>query len=126
MSCRFGLLVLDSAMFPHIKTVIQVIRNRYRQNRVKQLRKLEIPDCELRKAQFAPEFLINCNNSFQFAPEFFINCNNSVVVKFLSLVLLLKFLNFGVATKYLISSRTYQQCQLSLLHKEISQKKKLM
>ena len=112
MSCRFGLLVLDLAMFPHIKPVIQVIRNRYRQNRVKQLRKLEIPDYELRKAQFAPEF--------------FINCNNSVVVKFLSLVLLLKFLNFGVATKYLISSRTYQQCQLSLLHKEISKKKKLM
>ena len=41
------------------------------------------------------------------------NCSNNSVVP--------KFLNSRVATKSLKSSRTYQQCQFSLLHEEIRQ-----
>ena len=55
----------------------------------------------MRKSQIDLEFLVNCSN-------------NSVVPKFL---------NFRVPSKYFQSSRTYQQCQLSLLHEEIHQKK---
>ena len=80
---------------------MEVMRKRYGQDTVKKLRKLEKLDCRLRKAQIDLEFLVNCSN-------------NSVVPKFL---------NFRVATKSLKSSRTYQQCQLSLLHEEICQKK---
>ena len=53
------------------------------------------------KAQIDLEFLVNCSN-------------NSVVPKFL---------NFLVATKSLKTTRTCQQCQLSLLHEEIYLKK---
>ena len=80
---------------------MEVMRKRYGQDTVKKLRKLEKLDCRLRKAQIDLEILVNCSN-------------NSVVPKFL---------NFRVATKSLKSSRTYQQCQLSLLHEEIRQKK---
>ena len=45
---------------------------------------------------------------------FFVNCNNKSVLP--------KFLNFRAATKSLKSSRTYHQCQLSLLHEEVRQK----
>ena len=55
----------------------------------------------MQKAQIDLEFLVNCTN-------------NSVVPKFL---------NFCVANKSLKSSRTYHQCQLSLLQEEIRQKK---
>ena len=79
----------------------EVIRKRYGQNIVKKLRKLEKLDYPLRKVQIDLEFLVNCNN-------------NSLIPKFF---------NFRVATKSLKSTRTYQQCQLSLLHKEIRQKK---
>ena len=41
------------------------------------------------------------------------NCSNNFVLP--------KLLNFRVATKSLKSSRTYQQCQFSLLHEEIRQ-----
>ena len=46
-----------------------------------------------------------------------VNCSNKSVVP--------KFFNFRVATKSLKSSRTYQQCQLSLLHEKIRQKKSI-
>ena len=94
-------LFLIRLRFPHSKSVAEVIRKRYGQNRVMKLRKLEKLDYRLRKAQIDLEFLVNCTN-------------NSVVPKFL---------NFRVANKSLKSSRTYQQCQLSLLHEEIRQKK---
>ena len=55
----------------------------------------------MRKAQIDLEFLVSCSS-------------NSVVQKFLI---------FQVVTKSLKSSRTYQQCQLSLLQDEIRQKK---
>ena len=73
----------------------------YGQNTVKKLRKLEKLDYQLRKGQSNLEFLVNCTN-------------NSVVTKLL---------NFQVANKSLKSSRTYRQCQLSLLREEIRQKK---
>ena len=79
----------------------EVIRKRYGRNTAKKLKKLEKRDYQLRKFQIELEFLVTCSN-------------NSVVPKFL---------NFRVATKSLKSSRTYQQCQCSLLHEEISQKK---
>ena len=78
--------------FQHSKSVDLVISKRYLQNTVKGLRKLEKLGYRLRKAQIKLEFSVNC-------------CNNSVVSKFL---------NFRVATKSLNSTRTYQQCQLSL------------
>ena len=87
--------------FPHSKSMAIVIRKRHGQNTIKKLRKLEKLDYRLRKAQIDLEFLVNCSN-------------NSIVPKFLS---------FRVATKSLKSTRTYQQCQLSLLHEEIRQKK---
>ena len=52
----------------------------------------------MRKAKINLEFLVTCRN-------------NSVVAKFL---------NFRVATK---PKKTYEQCQLNLLHEEIRQKK---
>ena len=94
-------LFLIRLRFPRSKSVAEVIRKRYGQNTVKKLRKLEKRDYQLRKAQIDLEFLVNCSN-------------NSVVPKFL---------HFRVANKSLKSSRTYQQCQLSLLHEEIRQKK---
>ena len=60
------------------------------QETVKKLRKLE----KLNYRYGSPKLLVNCNS-------------DSVVPKFL---------NFRVATNSLKSSRTYQQCQLSLLH----------
>ena len=94
-------LFLIRLRFPHSKSVAEVIRKRYGQNTVKKLRKLEKVDYRLQKAQIDLEFLVNCTN-------------NSVVPKFL---------NFCVANKSLKSSRTYHQCQLSLLQEEIRQKK---
>ena len=98
---HFSLLILDSATFSHSKYVAEVIRKRYRQKRVKKLRKLEKLDYQLRKGQSNLEFLVSCTN-------------NSVVTKFL---------NFHVANKSLKSSRTYHRCQLSLLHEKNRQKK---
>ena len=63
------LLFLIRLSFPHSKSVAEVIRKRYGQNRVMKLRKLEKLDYRLRKAQIDLEFLFNC-------------CNNSVVPKF--------------------------------------------
>ena len=94
-------LFLIRLRFPHSKSVAEVIRKMYGQNRVKKLRKLEKLDYLLQKAHSDLEVLVNC-------------INNSVVPKFL---------NFQVANKSLKSSRTYCWSQLSLLHEEIRQKK---
>ena len=87
-------LFLIRLRFPHSESVAEVIRKRYGQNTVEKLRKLEKLDYRLRKDQIDLEFLVNCSN-------------HSVVRKLL---------NFHVATKSLKSTKTYQQCQLSLLH----------
>ena len=94
-------LFLIRLRFPHSKYVVEAIRKGYKQNTVKKIRKLEKLDYRLRKAQIDQGFLVNCNS-------------NSIVPKFL---------NFRIATKFLKSAGTYQQCQLSLLHEEIRQKK---
>ena len=87
--------------WPYFFLMAEVIGKRYGQNKVKKFWKLEKLDYHLQKAQIDLEFLVNCSN-------------NSAVPKFL---------NFRVATKSLKSSRIYQQCQLSLTHEEIPQKK---
>ena len=97
-------LFLSRLCFPHSKSAAEIIRKTYGQGTVKKLRKLEKFDYRLRKAQIDLEFLVNSSN-------------NSVVPKFL---------NFRVATKSLKSSRTYQQCQLSLFNEEICQKKSII
>ena len=91
----------DIFLFCSVSIVNEVIKKRYERNTVKKLRKLEKLEYRLRKAQIDLEFLVSCSN-------------NSVVPKFL---------NFRVGTKSLKSSRTYQQCQVNLLHEEIRQKK---
>ena len=82
------------------KPVAKVIQKGYGQKTVKKVRKLEKIDYQLGKTQIDQEFLIN-RSSISVVP---------------------KFLNFRVASKSSKSSRTYQQCQLSLLHLEVRQK----
>ena len=102
-SCSFSFFVVDSATFSVFKICGggSGIRKGHGQNKAKKLRKLEKRDCRLRKAQIDLEFWVSCSN-------------NSVVPNFS---------NFRVTIKPLKSSRTYQQCQWNLLHKEFWQKK---
>ena len=71
-------LFLTRLIFPHLNSVAEVFMKRYGQNTL---------DCgfRLHKAQVDLQFLVNCSNNY--------------VVP--------KFLNIGVATKSLKSSRTY-------------------
>ena len=62
-------LFLIRLRFLHSKSVAKVIRKRYGQNTVKNLRELEKLEYRLWKAQIEVEFLVNCST-------------NSVVPKF--------------------------------------------
>ena len=102
-SCSFSFFVVDSATFSVFKICGggSGIRKGHGQNKAKKLRKLEKRDCRLRKPQIDLEFWVSCSNNSVFP----------------------NFLNFCVTIKPLKSSRTYQQCQWNLLHKETCQKK---
>ena len=89
-------LILDSTMFSAFKICGGDYQEKIWTEQNQETQKLEKFDHRLRKTQINLEFLVNCSNS---------------VVS--------KFLNFRVASKSLKFRRTYQQCQLSLLHEEI-------
>lgn len=86
--------VIIRLRFPRLKSVAEATWKRYKT----QLKSSD--NYRLRKAQISLESLVNCTN-------------NSVVPKFFY---------FDVATKFLKCSRTYQECELSLLHERICQK----
>ena len=97
----FLFLFLIRLRFPHWKFVAEVIRKRQGQNTVKKHRILEKFGYLLWKVKIDLEFLVTCNSR-----SGVLQCQK-----------------FRVATKYLESSRTYQQCQFSLLHRDICQRK---
>ena len=78
----------------------EVIRKRYNDNTVKQIRKFEKLDYKIRKDEAELEFLMSCQHH-QLTP---------------------KFLNFKVASSNLYYSKTYRQCQRQLLKQEIKDK----
>ena len=65
-------------------------------------------------ADLATRLIREENKGFQGLDNVYDSCS------FCFLILILQ-LNFHVATKSLKSTRTYQQCQLSLLHEDIRQ-----
>ena len=79
--------------FPSDKSIANVIRSRYNDEIVKQIRRFEKLDFKIRKNEANLDFLQSCQQ------------NN----------LIPKFLNFKVASSSLRFSRTYMQCQKQLL-----------
>ena len=86
--------------FPSDKSIANVIRSRYNDEIVKQIRRFEKLDFKIRKNEADLDFLQSCQQ------------NN----------LIPKFLNFKVASSSLRFSRTYKQCQRQLLKQEIKEK----
>ena len=86
--------------FPSEESVAEVIRERYNDNIVKQIRKFEKLDYKIRKNEAYLEFLTSFQHN-QLTP---------------------KFLNFKVASSNLPYSKTYRQCQRQLLKKEVKDK----
>ena len=82
------------------KSIASVIRSRYNNGIVKQIRGFEKLDFKIRKNEADLDFLQSCQQ------------NN----------LIPKFLNFKVASSSLQFSRTYKQCQKRLLKQEIKEK----
>ena len=82
------------------KSIASVIRSRYNNEIVKQIRGFEKLDFKIRKNEADLDFLQSCQQ------------NN----------LIPKFLNFKVASSSLQFSRTYKQCQKQLLKQEIKEK----
>ena len=86
--------------FPSDKSIANVIRSRYNDEIVKQIRRFEKLDFKIRKNEADLDFLQSCQQ------------NN----------LIPKFLNFKVASSSLRFSRTYKQCQRQLLNQKIKEK----
>ena len=86
--------------FPSYKSIANVIRSRYNDEIVKQIRRFEKLDFKIRKNEANLDFLQSCQQ------------NN----------LIPKFLNFKVASSSLRFSRMYEQCQKQLLKQEIKEK----
>ena len=86
--------------FPSDKSIANVLRSRYNENIVKQIRRFEKLDFKIRKNEADLEFLQSCLDN-QLIP---------------------KFLNFKVANSGLRFSRTYKQCQQQLLKQEVKEK----
>ena len=85
--------------FPSDKSIANVIRSRYNDEIVKQIRRFEKLDFKIRKNEANLDFLQSCQQ------------NN----------LIPKFLNFKVASSSLRFSRTYKQCQRQSLKQEIKE-----
>ena len=96
-----ALLFLIRLRFPLDKSITYVLRSRYGNLVVKELRKFEKVDYSLRKCKLDLTFLLSC-------------LQNNIIPKFL---------NFRVSNSYLKSSRAYHACQIKLLKEEISLKK---
>ena len=94
-------LFLIWLIFPHSKSLSQVIRRRYGDKIIKNFRKFQKIDFCLRKAELDLEFLVKCRD-------------NNVIARFL---------NFCFANRSLIFSLTYGRCQYNLLLEEIRLKK---
>ena len=95
------LLFVIKCRFPSSKSIADIIRDRYDENTLKKIRKLESLDFKIRKCKLDIEYLQTCIN------------NN----------LRPKFLNFKVSNPSLKGSKAYSECQLKLLHQELSNKK---
>ena len=93
-----ALLFLVRLRFPVDKSIAYVLRSRYGNTVVKDIRKFEKIDFALRKCKLDPLFLEAC-------------LENQVIPKFL---------NFRVSKLHLKTSRAYHACQLKLLREEIS------
>ena len=96
-----ALLFLIRLRFPLDKSITYVLRSRYGNLVVKELRKFEKVDYSLRECKLDLTFLLAC-------------LQNNIIPKFL---------NFRVSNSYLKSSRAYHACQIKLLKEEISLKK---
>ena len=99
-----ALLFLVRLRFPVDKSIAYVLRSRYGNTVVKDIRKFEKIDYALRKCKLDLLFLEAC-------------LENQVIPKFL---------NFRVNNLHLKTSRAYHACQLKLLREEISFKRSRM
>ena len=95
------LLFAIRCRFPSQKSVADIIRDRYDDAVLSQVRKLEKLDFKVRKSRLDVEFLQLCLE------------NN----------LTPKFLNFKVTNYQLRSSKTYRECQTKLLKQELANRK---
>ena len=95
------LLFVTKCRFPSSKSVADIIRDRYDNDTLQKIRKLEKLDFKTRKCKLDVEYLQICID------------NN----------LRPKFLNFKVANPSLRGSKAYRECQLKLLRQELSNKK---
>ena len=93
-----ALLFLIRLRFPLDKSITYVLRSRYSNLVVKEVRKFEKIDYSLRKCKLDLTFLQVC----------------------LQNIIIPRFLNFRVSNSYLKSSRVYHACQIKLLKEEIS------
>ena len=96
-----ALLFLIRLRFSLGKSITLVLRSRYGNLVVKELRKFKKIDYSLRKCKLDLTFLMAC-------------LHNNIIPKFLK---------FRVSNSYLKSSRAYHACQIKLLKEEISIKK---
>ena len=96
-----ALLFLVRLRFPVDKSIACVLRSRYGNTVVKDIRKFEKIDFALRKCKLDLLFLETC-------------LENQIIPKFL---------NFRVSKLHLKTSRAYHACQLKLLREEISFKR---
>ena len=96
-----ALLFLIQLRFPLYKCIRYILRSRYGNLVVKELRKFEKVDYSLRKCKLDLTFLMAC-------------LHNNIIPKFL---------NFRVSDLFLKSSHAYHACQIKLFKEEISLKK---
>ena len=97
-----ALLFLRRLLFPLDKSITYVLRFRYGNLVLKELRKFEKVDYSLRKCKLNLTFLLAC-------------VHNSIIPKFL---------NFRVSNSYLKSSRAYHACQINYLKRKYQRKTK--
>ena len=94
-------LFMIQIRFPADKSTAYILRSRYVNTLVKEVRKFEKIDYKLRKCKLDVVFLETC-------------LENKIIPKFL---------NFRVSNLHLKTSRAYYSCQMKLLREEISVKK---
>ena len=94
-------LFLARIRFPKTESIPSIIRRRYGDKVLREVRQFEKLDYKLRKVQLDLDFLCKCKDS-------------DVIPKFL---------NFRLANKKLQDSLTYKNCQRNLLITEINLKK---
>ena len=97
-------LFLVRCRFPAQLSIINVLRKRYGDTVVKQVRKLEKLDFKYKKASLDLQFLQTCKRQ-------------NVIPNFL---------NFKVANRRLLTSNAYNICQKKLLNQEISNKRNIV